>query len=319
MSEFSELTRELGPTGASADFLDNQSAWIQDQALKLGVSVRFISTRTLLHLPHYTEDHIRASEGLEVANYLEPKVAYLGSAFRIAYDSLGSLAQMKLVTPGAKIKGRKELYAEDGTARLGITFGSVPSELAREAYTSLHYIGSAREDSILECGLYLADSEAPYAYASFSRCGRGYQINALNKAAGLQLDPSEVMTMSRAFAFDGAPTNSMSKLFYLAHEQIRQQFPNCKAIVTALNPYLKFEGGIFTGASYTPYATAPMEYWYDSRGFYVPRSKGTSPQQLETPPIIWLAHGLDRATSCAIEGLQVSSIVQITKDEYKNG
>lgn len=162
----------------------------------------------------------------------------------MTYDALKTQADMRLVTSDAKLKGRKELYIEDGIVKIPARFKDVPRGIAMTIQDRLHYIGSSRKDSILDVGLHLDEAEVPYAYTSFSRCNRGYQLDALNKATGLDLSPDEALSMTRAFAFDGSPANSMSKLFHLSHEAIKQRFPECRAVVTALNPYLRFGGGI---------------------------------------------------------------------------
>ena len=318
MSEFNNLVNDLRPSGLTTAFIENNTPWVEDRARAIGVTARFVISRTLLHLPkHLESDMTDNTPG--VIEDIEPRVDYLGTAFNVAYRALSEQSEMRLVTPGAKLKGRKELHVYDGIDKIPVSFDDVPPETARNIQDRLHYIGSSRKDSVLDCGLYLDEAETPYACTSFSACNRGYQVDSLNKATGLKLKPEEVLSMTRAFSFDGAPANSMSKLFHLAQEQIKQRFPSYRAIVTALNPYLLFNGGIFTGSSYTPYAIAPMEYWYDATGFYVPRSKGQYPQQQKTPSIIWLAHGLDTVAATAIDTLEINSVVNVSREEYRNG
>jgi hypothetical protein len=200
-----------------------------------------------------------------------------------------------------------------------VRFGIVHGYIADEVNNRLHYIRSARNDSVANFGLFIDRAETPYARVSFSQCKRGYQVDALNQATGLSLEPEQVLSMTRAFTFNNAPKNSMSKLFLQAHNQLKQEFPGIRAVVTALNPYTGFDGGIFTGASYTPYALSPMEYWYDAQAYYVPRSKGVYLQRTATPPIIWLAHGMDKSAARAIDRLAIGNIKQITLDEYQKG
>ncbi len=183
----------------------------------------------------------------------------------------------------------------------------------------MHYIRSFRDDNVINYGLYIEDAEVPYACVSFSACKRGYQLDSLNNICELSLKPSNVLSMTRAYGFNGAPHNSMSKLFHLSHEQIKKDFPDCKAIITAMNPFLGFQGGIFTGASYYPYALSPMEYWYDEKGLYIPRSKGINLQKSETPPIIWLAHGINRDVAISIEAIDIGKIQTIGQAEYRLG
>lgn len=226
---------------------------------------------------------------------------------------------MSLITSAATLKGRSLLSLHEETGIIPVRFGTVACDKADEVNNRLHYIRSTRNESVANYGLFIDDAETPYASVSFSRCKRGYQVDALNRTTGLNLEPEQVLSMTRAFTFNNAPKNSMSKLFHQSHNRIKQEFPDIKAIVTALNPYTGFDGGIFTGASYTPYALSPMEYWYDTDGYYVPRSKGVYPQKTETPPIIWLAHGLDKSTAKAVEKLSIADIEHITEGEYRKG
>lgn len=211
------------------------------------------------------------------------------------------------------------VFIHDESSTIPVSFREVPGYTADEINNRLHYMRSTRNDTIANYGLYIDNSETPYANVSFSKCTRSYQVDALNQTTGLHLMPEQVLSMTRAFTFNNAPKNSMSKLFHQAHRRIRLEFPEVKAIVTALNPYTGFEGGIFTGASYTPYAFSPMEYWYDDRGYYVPRSKGVQLQKTETPPIIWLARGMDQITAKSIEDISVENIKSISADEYRKG
>lgn len=313
-----QLTEQLKPTGVIGEFIKDNKEWAQERARQLDVLTRYVVTQSLLHLPYYEEVEI-SDEPERTRAEIDKRVTYLGEGYGTSYGHLFNESGIDSLSSESKLKGRKQLAVHDGARIVPVRFGDVEPHRAKEVYDNLHYIRSARTDSVADYGLYLDEAEMPYACVSFSPGKRGYQVDSLNKKTGLELDPSEVLSMTRAFAFNNAPHNSMSKLFHLSHEQIKKDFPECKAVVTALNPYTGFEGGIFTGSSYTPYMLSPMEYWYDEEGFYVPRSKGVQLQKTPTPPIIWLAHGLDKETAAKIDSINIDTIPTITKEEYGKG
>ncbi|MCA9344388.1 hypothetical protein KC946_00980 [Candidatus Saccharibacteria bacterium] len=299
-------------------FLETNEEWVQTRARQLGVAAKYVTTQALLHLPYYSPEAIVATTP-DVLLDINMKVVSLGELYSNTYSRLHDDTEMSLVTSEAKLKGRNLLTLHEEASVIPVRFDTVPDYLADEVNNRLHYIHSSRDDSVANYGLFIDNAETPYASVSFSRCKRGYQVDALNKTTHLNLEPEQVSSMTRAFTFNNAPKNSMSKLFHQSHYQIKQDFPDIRAIITALNPYTGFNGGIFTGASYTPYALSPMEYWYDANGYYVPRSKGINPQNTETPPIIWLARGIDIIAAKAIENLAIDKIGHITQDEYQKG
>lgn len=312
------LLEDLRPPEPIKRFLDANEEWVQVRARQLGIVAKYVTTQALLHLPYYASEDIAESTS-NVLRDIDTKVVSLGEDYSSAYDRLHNDTKMSLITSEATLKGRNILSLHEEASIIPVRFDTVPSYIADEVNNRLHYIRSTRNDGVANYGLFIDNAETPYASVSFSRCKRGYQVDALNQATGLNLEPEQVLSMTRAFTFNNAPKNSMSKLFHQSHNRVKQEFPDIRAIVTALNPYTGFEGSIFMGASYTPYALSPMEYWYDTDGYYVPRSKGVQLQKTGTPPIIWLAHGMDKSTAKAIDNLAIDNIKHVTQDEYRKG
>ncbi|MDO4773859.1 MAG: hypothetical protein Q4A37_01905 [Candidatus Saccharibacteria bacterium] len=311
-----EIVRQLRPGPSIQDFMERNTEWSNESSRQLGIVAKYITIQALLHLPYYNEEEI-IHDDPRVLSGIDRKVLTLGKDYKDTYDRLYESALMGMVSADAKLKGKNVLSIHDEADIIPVRFGSVPIFLAKEINDHLHYIRSARDDSIANYGLFIDGAETPYASVSFSRCSRDYQLRSLNEVAGTDLQPDQILSMTRAFTFNNAPRNSMSKLFHQSHKQISRDYPHIKAIITALNPYMGFDGGVFTGASYTPYALSPMEYWYDENQFYAPRSKGIYPQKTETPPILWLAHGLDRDTAVLIESIPIDKLKHITRDEYR--
>lgn len=313
-----KLIEDLRPPESIQEFLDTNEEWTQIRARQLGIVAKYVTTQALLHLPYYTPEDITKNSS-DVLRDIDAKVVNLGENYGNTYSRLHDDTEMSLITSEATLKGRNFLSLHEEASIIPVRFDTLPSYMADEINNRLHYIRSTRNDSVANYGLFIDNAETPYASVSFSRCKRGYQVDALNQVAGFNLEPEQVLSMTRAFTFNNAPKNSMSKLFHQSHRRIKQEFPDIRAVVTALNPYTGFQGGIFTGASYTPYALSPMEYWYDANGYYVPRSKGIQLQKTETPPIIWLAHGIDKPTAKAIDSVGIDDIKHVTQDEYRKG
>lgn len=312
-----QLIEQLRPSEVIDNFVDKNKDWSQMRARQIGVMSKYVTIQTLLHLPYYCESSIINDE--DVLSEVDTKIIQLCKSYKATYDRLYDDSHLSILSSEAILKGRKELTICDGPDNIPAIFDRVASDMAYEINNSLHYIRSARFDTLQNYGLYLDKANSPYACVSFSQCKRGYQISALNEVTGLNLAPDEVLSMTRAFTFNNSPHNSMSKLFHLSHERIKKDYPNVRSIITALNPYIGFDGGIFTGSSYTSYALSPMEYWYNEEGYYVPRSSGVQLQKTATPPIIWLAHGIDKNSAQAIDRVLIDNIKHITPMEYREG
>ncbi len=315
-----ELLAELRPSAAVRSFMQEVAPRIQDMSQDIGIGKRALVNQVLLHVPYHDEQEL-TDEPSAVADTILEKAAIIGVDFKGYYDSLHDASDIAQLGTNARVVGKKvlQLETDDGNAT-PIRFGEVSPETAATINGRLHYIRNSRNDTLLNYGLFIGSANSPYATVSFSRCNRNYQVDTLNTAAGLTLDTAQALSMTRAFALDGAPKNSMSKLFHLSVEHIKHNFHDYAAVVTALNPYLGFEGGVFTGASFEPYALSPLEYWYDKDGFYVPRKMGVHAQKQPTPPILWLARGLDKHTALAVDTLaKKAAPVQIDPALYKKG
>lgn len=315
-----ELLEGLRPQPFVDNMMQHAAGAIETAARQVGVSARSLGNQVLLHVPFHSEEEITQDEKCVIATTTE-KAAHIGEGFKVHYDRLFEAAELGKFDGRASIGGRKilQLTTEYGET-LPVRFGAVDREVAETIDSELHYIRTPRHDTLISYGLFMAGAEQPYASVSFSGCKRKYQVDSLNEAAKLELETFSILSMTRAFALDNAPKNSMSKLFHLSIEQIKKDLPEYQAVVTALNPFLGFEGGVFTGASFEPYALSPLEYWYDAEGYYVPRRDGVQPQRLRTPPILWLARGLDKQTTRSIETLSSrDKLITIDPQAYRRG
>lgn len=206
-----------------------------------------------------------------------------------------------------------------------LKFDIVPDEIGFDIQNNLHYIHKSRSDTKFHLGIFLENKQYPICYCSVSLCDRNYQANSLSKVIGSNIPKEQIYVLTRSFGFTPLPHNMMSKLFdytvkYIKyyHRRDKEKYPSF--LITALNPFLGFNGGIFLGSNFTPFATSPMEYKYNEAGLYLNRrnnSKIIINQQYQTPPIVWLANPLTKTARKQIEASD--KCYSIGLEEYKAG
>lgn len=305
-------------------FLDKNMKWLEAKSVDQCTPLEYLKVQTLLHLPYYSADQLMENDG-KILDDIGAILSDISRSYRATYQTMLDKSKLNSINTFAKISGYNCLTVCDGASSIPVRFGIVEDDVASRINNELHYIRSVRKDNIVSLGLFLGDkTDVPYACASFSYCKRLYQLKSINSflckdTGDCDLDLGQVLVMTRAFTFDNSPKNSMSKLYHQSYQYIRKNITNVKVIITALNPFLGFNGGSFLGSSYKMYALCPMEYWYDNCGRYVPRSKGVVRQSTPTPPIVWLARGVDRNIAKIIEYSSGDNIVAIEKERYARG
>lgn len=205
-----------------------------------------------------------------------------------------------------------------------IRFDLVDDTIGFDIQDNLHYIHKRRKDTVFHFGLFLENFNYPICYCAISKCDRQYQVNSLSNVIGENIPTNNVYVMTRSFGFSPLPHNTLSKLFDNAvkyvknHHRHDDNYP--KYLITALNPFLGFAGGVFLGSSFTPYATSPMEYRFNQEGLFLNRRSDTEQiinQSYFTPPIVWLARPLTTDARKKIE--KIEYYYQINKNEYEEG
>ena len=113
----------------------------------------------------------------------------------------------------------------------------------------------------------------------------------------------------------GLPANLMSLMTKHVIRELRRR-TRARVMLTAYNPLLGFCGAVYRASGFVPFATAPVAYGYDERDRYTTRRVGNSVRlsELNTPPNILMARGLDRVTQRALSAS--ISIGQISDQEY---
>ena len=292
-------------------------------AYVLGIDPHYLAVQVRLHLPFYDPKEIEKRGSLSIIREILHRIS--GSL-----DDIANVQKMHSNLNGAFSFTEETIVENVGSqVRVGSKsegwldahWDRIPAHFGESIQCDLHYIHSARTDTILHAGLVLSDYVAPFCYASFSNLDREYLDNALTHAASF-LDFGEhynVAVMTRAYGYMPAPKNAMSKLFDLSGKVLQHE--GYDMVITALNPFLGFRGSVFTGSSFKPFATSPMKYRYDNEGNYVTRRKtgtGGYNQRMKTLPIVWYMKPLTRQLRRKLE-MKHMSVYNISDEEYLRG
>jgi len=182
-------------------------------AVEAGVEPRSLRVRALLHLPRLSsraEDLDEATIEAEVRRLVErisPSVAARGSWVRGPEQPPAGVRELRLI--------------ED-------------REIADELFANFHYLGSPRRDgsSLLACA-----EAVPAAAASISPM----DLPHLERAAGVAGRAEAAAVVSRVFAFDWVPRNTVSYLLGRLRRRLAEQAPHTEVLVTYVNPNLGFD------------------------------------------------------------------------------
>lgn len=288
----------------------------------LDIDRNYLSVQVRLHVPFYRAEEIRdccdASIVRQILRRLRTSLDSFGT-YNATHRELNGIDSMP---DGCSVHGRSQLSIYRAQEIVtSVRFGLVDAHVGMGIQERLHYIHKSREDTRHHTGLFLEGYSEPICYAAFSALDRQYLFNSLNQKGLLDtlgIEESQVGVMTRAFGFSPLPKNAMSKLFDRSCVVLRND--GFRLVVTAVNPFLSFRGSVFSGSSFIPFATSPMQYWYSEDGYYLNRrSAGAAfPQEFETPPILWLVRGLDTKASRAVDALELP-LYDVEYQEYVDG
>lgn len=301
---------------------------IDTVARVLGIDPSYLSVQVRILLPFYCYDQIHSKLPTSEIYLIREVLAKLRKSlesFETKYsyhrlnNGIDSLPADLQVFDKADI-----LTVRNNEVSYVIRFEFVDESIGFDIQDNLHYIHKRRKDTVFHFGLFVEGYNYPICYCAISKCDRKYQADSLSKVISENIPLENIYVLTRSFGFSPLPHNMMSKLFDKAvryvrnYHRIDNNYP--KFLITTLNPFLGFNGGIFLGSSFTPYATSPMEYRYNQRELYLNRRievEKVINQSYPTPPIAWLARPLAAEARKKIE--QIKYYYSIDKVEYEEG
>lgn len=120
--------------------------------------------------------------------------------------------------------------------------------LAQLLLERFHYLRSFRESSV---HVVAATAEGrPAAIVSFSP----FDVSPLEAAMPRGVAASQVLMLSRVFAFDWAPKNTITYLLRRALAIARDPFPEARMVLTYVNPNLGFSAASYRAGNWTAFA-----------------------------------------------------------------
>jgi hypothetical protein len=137
-----------------------------------------------------------------------------------------------------------------------IIFNEVNNELAQTIYANFHYLGTGRE-GIAHLGLYHKRvPEIPMALMTLS------EMDIQHLKYELSDKQNQVLVVSRSFAFDWAPRNSISFLTSQIRSWIKQRRSTVAMLLTYINPNLGFTGASYAASGWHLYGRKDIFYRY---------------------------------------------------------
>lgn len=289
------------------------------KADKEGIAAKELERQLRLHLPAVEPELLRPRRyWLRPRRYREaydkvlPVALERARAIHIEQSAIADAAQLKLLH-AADYSCRRDLWLEATDApSLRLRFERIKPSIGFHYQAELHYLRALRGDTHLHYGVFLPDADRPMAYIAVSPCDRPYMIDGL-RMAGYGID--DVVVLSRMYGLPGLPANVMSLMTKHVIRAVRLA-SRARIMLTAYNPLLGFSGSVYRASGFHPFATAPVGYGYDDRGQYTTRrlARGVRLSEVETPPNVLMARGLDRVTQTALSAPR--PVAQISDDDY---
>lgn len=285
------------------------SADIASMSARLRVDARVVEQQLRLHAPSVDERRLRQEDGLiprELAEALhrrlEPYPAMIEQYLRCVGDILSG--------PAAGLR----LSRHPGPS--AVLFSEVSPELSALIEGRLHYLRSYRADALLRFGAFGPESTAPILYTSITACDRRYIREALRGALHNAVADSPILVIGRAYGVPGLPKNMMSQLYGLVCKELARH--GARFVITAVNPYLGFDGRSLLASGFIPFGLAPVAYQYDENGCYVTRRhrERARAAQWSPAPNVLLVRALDRTGQRAAD--RIDRVVVISKESHRH-
>jgi hypothetical protein len=214
-----------------------------DVAARRGVEERALTVRTLLHLPR-------------IAGYggLMPRRLVNAELVRAARRLAADVASTEHLVP------REPFPLRD------LRFAEISADQAEPIISALHYLRSARPDSV-HYALLDPKEDRPVSLCSVSSLQWRRVTSQINGHFGIPGD--RVRDVSRVFSCPTAPPNAISYLLARVRSSLRGQ---ADLLTTAVDTNLGFTGASYRAANWQHWITVqPRPYLYHNEEYASPR------------------------------------------------
>jgi hypothetical protein len=219
-----------------ASLAEPLNAAVKQVVLSTGISERDLEKQLLLHLPRFSPDELADAGRIQAETE------------RLAERRL----RLRALCAGWAAQPRIASFQKSA-----LQVAPCGDRVARVIHERFHYLGSFRAGHHL--GLFAVDrGEIPAALVTLS----AMDIPHLRPLYPRAPDRSKVRVVSRVFAFDWAPRNSISYLLGQASKWIRDRWPEVGTLLTYLNPNLGFTGVSYEASNWSEFIEVPARYAY---------------------------------------------------------
>jgi hypothetical protein len=221
-------------------------AMVSETASRMRLEPRALAVRTLLHLPRV------ASQAGWVTKWQVQRELRIGSE-----QLKGDVWSARTHIPRGKFP------LQD------LSFERIDSSRALPILTSLHYLRSARPNSIFFALVDPID-RLPVTLCGISPLQWKCVENQLHSQFAIQ--PKRVWDVSRLYSLDNAPANAISLLLSRVRIYLRRRMPSVDLLATTVDPNLGFTGSSCRAANWQQWMTVkPRPYLYENGRYVSPR------------------------------------------------
>lgn len=225
-----------------------------------GVDPRALAVRTLLHLPRVT----RRDRRIPIAGIVGELRA---TARQLAEDTkaaghLVSFGPLEAAAPRSRVYDLKLFQ-----------FTQIDDGQAADIFSHLHYLRSARPGS-RNFALLDPHDERPVSLCSVSPLEWRRVGHAIAGQFGVPME--QAWDVSRVYAVNHAPRNSISYLLSQVRSWLRHHETGVKLLTTAVDTNLSFTGSSYRADNWRHWVTVqPRPYLYHNRRYVSPRQLRT--------------------------------------------
>jgi hypothetical protein len=229
---------------AIMQLMQDNSLHIRKVAHSFGIKAQDLRLRLLLYLPRLVQDSIFPNK--QTINTESHRVA----------EHMSSLVRPYLhwaEPPREPLRSPREAQ-----------FVKIPEEEARIIHERFHYLASFRRHSI-HLGLRVPSDGRLVALITVSPCDLTQALEQLPEG----VVGSQVMLLSRVFAFDWAPRNTISHLLRHAGNWLVRELPEIKMLITYVNSNLGFTGASYRASNWIFFGREWDTSYMYLDGFYI--------------------------------------------------
>lgn len=260
---------------------------IEKYSYNSGIPYDIIEKQVRLHLPCFEKSYFHMGSTF-FKDYIVPILNKRFESFKEKYADYLNKCGADLIPDCKGVLNKQDgikIKYENGVI-YNVLFSEVGEDNGKFIESKLHYLRSPRENAICRYGLFIKGHEMPICYASFCDVDRKNKIAGLEDYFGNEISGKTVIEMSRVYGFGRLPYNSISMLIDFASNKIKRL--NKNYIITAVNPFIGFNGKSIMASGFIPYVLRPVAYSYSPDNLYKTRRQGIqiNTGKWDTPPNI---------------------------------